>query len=166
MKRSVGNLVLIVAVPLALLAGSATTGFADDGDPAVEHMLRHDALAVSSPLMTRIAVLSPGRYTAGVLSIFKLRIDRFLPTFFGLDREKLRPYLLGGRTVLRLPWGQTVGEDIPDGRNAVALHVGGGAEFRLRDRLFLSMDYGRILQSGMLSDRSYSSYKLGLLYDF
>jgi hypothetical protein len=170
MRHALHRLVLLVVLQLGLLAGLASTAsVAHAGDVPValeaRRLLRHDGLAVTTRNVTRMAVHAPGQYASEVLSVFKLRIGRFLPEF-GIDEETLRPYLLGGRTTLRLPLGRTVGENVPGGGQAAALHIGGGAELRLRDRLFLSMDVGEVMHSGPLSSRSYTTCRMGFLLDF
>lgn len=129
-------------------------------------LLRADPLSVSSPEVTRVAVYAPGQHVSEVLAVFKMRFDSLLPELFGIEKKSLRPYLLGGQTSLRLPAGRTVGQDVKGSGEAHALHIGAGADVRLRDRFFLSVAFGEILQSGPLSDLSYQTYKLGFLYDF
>lgn len=174
MRQPATQVVRMALLLLALFTASAmtaTTSSADRPNATLDnaHMLRHDALSVTSRRVMRMAVHAPGQYAAEVMSVFQMRIDRFLPPPLGvlrLDGETLRPYLLGGRTALRLPTGRTVGENLPGGAQAFALHIGGGAELRLRDGLFLTVDVGEVLHSGALSDLSYETYKLGLLLDF
>lgn len=171
MRLPATNLVRAALLQLALITLLAAPGLADRTLSAVDasRLLRHDALSVTSRSVTRMAVHAPGQYANEVLAVFKMRIDRFLETpldALNLDDQRLRPYLLGGRTVLRVPMGRTVGENVPGAEHAFAMHIGGGAELRLRDGVFLTVDFGEILHGGALSDRSYETYKLGFAMDF
>ncbi len=156
---------------LALVACLAAPCLADGPQPSAAPPLveRRDPLSITSSRVTRLAVHAPGQFASEVLAVFKLPIDRFIAApleALDLDGEMLRPYLLGGIAQLRLPDGRTVGENLPGAGSASALHIGGGAELRLRDRLFLTLDFGEILHSGPLRRQSYETYMLGLLVDF
>jgi len=169
MRTSHARFGLALLTQLVLLTGIAA--FAQAGDlPSTmsdaRRLLGQNGLMAGSRNVTRVAVHAPGQYASEVLSVFKMRIGRFVPVSFGFDRELLRPYLLGGRTSLRLPSGRTVGEAVPGGARAAAVHIGGGAELRLHDGLFVSMDVGEVMQSGMPLARSYTTWRLGLLLDF
>jgi len=151
-----------------LLTAVTASCLADSGVSPINAklLLRADPLSVSSPEVTRLAVHAPGQHASQVLAVFKMRFDSLLPDLFGFEPKALRPYLLGGQTALRLPAGRTVGQDLKGGGEAHALHIGAGADVRLRDRFFLSLAFGEILHSGPLSQLSYQTYKLGFLYDF
>lgn len=153
------------AFVLTIVAASC---LADPGVSPIDakRLLRADPLSVSSPEVTRVAVHAPGQHDSEVLAVFKMRFDSLLPGLFGIDPKTLRPYLLGGQTAIRLPSGRTVGQDLKGSGEAHALHIGAGADVRLRDRFFLSLAFGEILHSGPLSQLSYRTYKLGFLYDF
>jgi hypothetical protein len=161
---------ILLAVLAQLVAMTAVSTGARASGPAspldVARLSRQDALAVTARNVSRVAVHAPGQYASEVLSVFKLKIGRFLPESFGIDRDVLRPYLLGGRTELALPVGRTVGEDLPGGGRTTAMHIGGGAEVRLRDHLFLALDVGEVMHSGALDGLSYRTYRLGVLMDF
>ena len=159
--------VIHIALVATLLLGGALASHANPASSVFDtkRLMRYDALAFSSRNVSRVALFSPGDYSREVMAIFKMRLGRFFPEPFGLSRERFRPYLLGGRASLRVPTGRTLGERVP-GEDAFAMHIGGGAEVKLRERLFLSMDVGEVLHSGPLDEQSYQTYKVGLVYDF
>ena len=65
-----------------------------------------------------------------------------------------------------IPQGNTVGSSLAGGERGSALHVGAGAELRLRKHAYLTMDFGEIIRSGSLSQESDRRYRFGLLFDF
>ncbi len=162
------RLALFAWLQAILLTTLTATCLAEDGASAMptKLLLRADPLSVSDANVTRLAVRAPGQPFSQVLAVFRIGFDSLVPDLFGIDRGSLRPYLLGGQTALRVSSGREVGQYLPGSIAAHALHVGAGADVRLRDRLFLSVAFGEILHSGPLSGLSYQTYKLGLLYDF
>lgn len=167
--QSPGARLALFAWLQAILLTTLTASCLADGGPAPQMsrlLLRTDPLSVSTPDVTRFAVYAPGQHVSQVLSVFKMRFDGLLPGLFGIERETLRPYLLGGQTSLRMPTGRTIGQYLPGSIETQALHIGAGADVRLRDRLFLSVAFGEVLHSGPLSALSYQTYKLGMLFDF
>ena len=130
----------------------------------------HATAAPPSRIPTmRMAVRAPGHFASEVLSVFKMPIERFLTrplAKLGLKAGRLRPYLLGGVAMLQLPRGNTVGSSLAGGERSSALHVGAGAEFRLRERAFLTFDFGEILHGSALSDLSERRCRFGMLFNF
>ena len=120
------------------------------------------------PIM-RLAVQAPGHFASEALSVFKVPIERFFAAplkRIGLKAGRLRPYLLGGMAFMPIPQGNTVGSSLAGGERGSALHVGAGAELRLRKHAYLTMDFGEIIRSGSLSQESDRRYRFGLLFDF
>jgi hypothetical protein len=116
--------------------------------------------------VTQLLFHAPGERTTEVLTVFRLHLTHVVPLPWRSLRNRLRPYVLGGRTSVRLPAGRGLTRYADAYEESSTLHLGGGTELLLGDRLSLSIDLGEVIHSGSLSGQSYERYNLGVAWDF
>jgi hypothetical protein len=168
MKRA--PIALLAILTALILTGS---GFAWADESAIRDEPAIGRPAIQSPALVpvdrnvkRLLFYAPGEHSVEVLSVFRLHLGRLMPLPWHSLRERLRPYVLGGRTSVRLPTSHGSWRSANLYEDSSTLHIGGGTELQISDALSLSVDAGEVLHNGSLSPLSHQRYNLGLTWGF
>jgi hypothetical protein len=165
------NLSTLLFIALASVAVcTASSAVANGLQPASDraNTAAGDTAAWLPPGVTATDLLfhAPGERSAGVLTVFRLHVTDVIQLPWRSLRKRLRPYLLGGSTMVRLPTGEGLIPIADQYEESTTLHVGAGTELLLGRRLWLSVDMGEVIHGGALSEQSHERYNLGLNWSF